>query len=194
MMRQRCHQIGMSVFLAVSLMSAGVAIAAEDLSMEQVREYLTKPYHHVLMRHAYAPGTGDPENFMLGECFTQRNLNSGGRSQAMDIGEQLKTAGVKFDRIYSSQWCRCRETAQLLKLGEVEELPAISSSWQRSAKYKASQTAKLKTFLTEMPADDTGLFVTHQGNILHFTGEGLASGQAVVIEYRDNTLKVLGKF
>ena len=80
-----------------------------------------------LMRHATAPGTGDPAGFALGDCTTQRNLSAAGREQARATGARLRAAGIAMARIYSSQWCRCLETARLLGLGEVTELPALNS-------------------------------------------------------------------
>ena len=41
----------------------------------------------IFIRHAYAPGNGDPINFNLNDCSTQRNLNDDGRKQAKHIGE-----------------------------------------------------------------------------------------------------------
>ena len=75
-------------------------------------DYAKIPFGNILfVRHALAPGFGDPQNFDLNECSTQRNLNGKGREQAYRIGENIKEAGIKFKKIYSSQWCRCMETA-----------------------------------------------------------------------------------
>ena len=86
---------------------------------------------HVLMiRHAYAPGTGDPAHFKIGDCSTQRNLDDRGRSQARTIGDWLRSKGIKVANVYSSQWCRCLETAALLNFGSVTELPALNSFYE----------------------------------------------------------------
>lgn len=76
----------------------------------------------VLLRHAVAPGTGDPDNFVVGNCLTQRNLSAAGREQAAAIGAQFRGNRIHKARVFSSQWCRCLETADLLILGPVEEL------------------------------------------------------------------------
>ena len=73
----------------------------------------------IFMRHALAPGIGDPNNFKIGDCSTQRNLNETGIAQAVLIGKQLKKNSIQFNKIYSSQWCRCYQTATLLDLGIV---------------------------------------------------------------------------
>ena len=80
----------------------------------------TNPKGYVLlMRHALAPGVGDPENFRLGDCSTQRNLSDEGRQDAQEIGQWLERREVKILRVESSRWCRAKETAQLLKIGKV---------------------------------------------------------------------------
>ena len=71
----------------------------------------------LFLRHALAPGFGDPDNFDLKDCDTQRNLDAKGRSQAAKIGEELRLRNIEFTEILSSQWCRCKETANLLELG-----------------------------------------------------------------------------
>ena len=78
-----------------------------------------------LRGHAAArapPGVGDPANFRLGDCATQRNLSEEGRAQAGHLGERLRAHGIQQAEVYSSQWCRCLETAGLLELGPVAEL------------------------------------------------------------------------
>ena len=87
---------------------------------------------HVLMiRHALAPGTGDPDNFRIGDCATQRNLNDEGRKQARQIGQWLREQSIASAKMYSSQWCRCLETARLIGLGPVSELKALNSFYER---------------------------------------------------------------
>jgi hypothetical protein len=39
--------------------------------------------HALMMRHAHAPGFGDPPLFSLDNCDTQRNLDHNGRAQAV---------------------------------------------------------------------------------------------------------------
>ncbi len=81
----------------------------------------------VLMRHAIAPGTGDPNEFRLDDCSTQRNLSAEGREQARQAGEQFRKRKIPIKQVLSSQWCRCLETAKLLNLGEVKPEPALNS-------------------------------------------------------------------
>ena len=155
-----------------------------QVSESQLWQGLQQGKYIALLRHALAPGTGDPANFKLGDCSTQRNLSAQGREQAERIGQRFKENGLKQAAVYSSQWCRCLETAQHLGLGERQELPVLNSFFQDSAR-GPQQTAELRDWLqqqavvTERPI----LLVTHQVNITGLTGVYPSSGELVVIEH-----------
>jgi phosphohistidine phosphatase SixA len=147
----------------------------------------------VLLRHAIAPGTGDPPTFKLGDCSTQRNLSDAGQQQARRIGAAFRRHGVKVDKVYTSQWCRCQDTARLLKLGPVEPLLLLNSFFEnRSA--GQGQTAALQEFLTTKSFAGVVVLVTHQVNITALTGIYPRSGEAVVVEASDSGgIRVLGR-
>mgnify|MGYP003327978661 CR=1 FL=1 len=65
----------------------------------------------IFIRHAYAPGGGDPDNFDIKDCTTQRNLSDSGRVQSQKIGNFFKKNKISIGKVYSSEWCRCKETA-----------------------------------------------------------------------------------
>lgn len=135
----------------------------------------------VLMRHAEAPGVGDPANFQLRDCATQRNLDDRGREEARRIGDVLRGLGVRQAAIHSSQWCRCLETARLLGVGPVRELPALNSFFERRAEQEA-QIEALRRFLAGLPADGGPVvLVTHQVVVTALTGVYPASGEAVLL-------------
>ena len=147
-----------------------------------------------LMRHAAAPGTGDPASFRLGDCSTQRNLSEEGRAQARATGARLRAAGITRARVYSSQWCRCLETAGLLGLGAVNELPALNSFFGDPAQ-RAAQTAALSVFLRERPPGAPLILVTHQVNITAFTDAFPRSGEIVLVTLPlGEPPEVLGRF
>ena len=81
----------------------------------------------VFMRHAVAPGFGDPDNFSLLDCSTQRNLDASGRKQARAIGASIQKSSIRFDKILSSEWCRCKETVQLLGIGQWQTFSGLNS-------------------------------------------------------------------
>lgn len=121
-----------------------------------------KAGRHILMiRHALAPGTGDPANFKIGDCSTQRNLDVRGREQARDIGNWLRSNGITSARMYSSQWCRCLETAGLIDLGPVEELPALNSFFELLQNREPNLKA-LREFIAAQPeGGKLVILVTH---------------------------------
>lgn len=136
--------------------------------------------HVVLLRHDIAPGTGDPPNFTVGDCSTQRNLSTEGRAQAKRIGARFRENGIETARVVSSQWCRCLDTAQLLGLGAVEDLPLLNSFYQLTER-RNQQTEGLKEWLAGQAFDRPLVLVTHQVNISALTGVYPASGELVVL-------------
>jgi phosphohistidine phosphatase SixA len=164
------------------------ATAADDLWTQ-----LATGGQVVLLRHAIAPGTGDPPTFKLGDCSTQRNLSDAGRQQARRIGAAFRRHGVNIDKVYTSQWCRCQDTAELLKLGPVEPLPLLNSFFDNRSAGKA-QTAALEEFLTTKFFAGVVILVTHQVNITALTDIFPSSGEAVVVEVPESkNIRVLGR-
>jgi phosphohistidine phosphatase SixA len=156
-------------------------------------EALRRPGAIALMRHALAPGTGDPANFTLGDCSTQRNLNDAGRQQARAVGAAFRAAGIEVERVLTSQWCRCRETAELLDLASVEALPSLNSFFADRSSRNA-QTETTREFLATLPKDGHAVLVTHQVNITALTGLPVSSGEIIVVEVgNDGAVEVLGE-
>ncbi len=150
---------------------------------------LDTPGAFAIMRHALAPGTGDPANLTVGDCSTQRNLDDRGRDQAARIGGAFREKGHAFDVVLTSQWCRCRETATLLDLGPVQDVPAFNSFFQDFSTRDA-QTQEALTLLNARP--DRPFVVTHQVNIRALTGQTTRSGEVLVVRHAGDRLDVLG--
>lgn len=163
----------------LALMMSALSTAAADFSS------LAQPGAIAIMRHALAPGGGDPDGFVIGDCATQRNLDERGRTQAREIGAAMRRAGVRFDRVLTSQWCRCRETAELLDLGPVTEAPFLNSFFaDRST--EASQTASLKAYLKALDPGERVMLVTHQVNVTALTSRFISSGEVFVLSVDEN--------
>lgn len=146
----------------------------------------------VLLRHALAPGTGDPPGFRVEDCTTQRNLSGAGRQVAREIGQAFRQRGVRVDRVLSSQWCRCLETAELMDLGTVEPFTPLNSFF-RDRRTADSQTAAVEAFLRQQPPQGVVVMVTHQVNITALTGIFPPSGQGVVVAVGgDQSLETIG--
>jgi broad specificity phosphatase PhoE len=175
--------------LALAWLLAGTPAAADD---EALWAALRGGGHVALLRHALAPGTGDPDHFRLDDCATQRNLSDPGREQARRIGRAFRERGVEVTHVLSSRWCRCLETARLLDLGPVEPLPALDSFFEHPER-RAEQTAAVRRLLGKPSGDGTRVLVTHQVNITALTGSVPPSGGIVVIRPEANgQLTVLG--
>lgn len=186
------HRVAMRcACVAVLVVFAATVRAAEPLPLAE----LGKPGRVLMLRHANAPGIGDPPGFRLDDCSTQRNLDAAGRAQAAQLGERLARAGVARAQVYSSQWCRCLETARLLNLGPVTELPALNSFYGRTQDREANLAA-LRAFLARLPADGPPVvLVTHQFTISAFTGQGAESGGGTLFELNGSGApRVLGEF
>lgn len=150
---------------------------------------LSEPGAIAIMRHALAPGTGDPPNFAIGDCSTQRNLDARGREQAKSIGEAMRSRGISFDVVLSSQWCRTRETAEYLDLGPIVEAPPLNSFF-RDFSTRSQQTAETRELISE--TEGRLMIVTHQVNISALTGRSTRSGEVLVIRETDAGVEVLG--
>ncbi len=136
-----------------------------------------------LIRHAHAPGVGDPTGMRLDDCATQRNLDEAGRREAIALGERLREAGLHEARLFTSQWCRCRDTAALLGFGASMDLPALNSFF--GARNEAEpRLAALRRFLAELKPGAATLLVTHQVNITGLTGVTPATAEMVFVDAR----------
>jgi len=172
--------LGLAV-LAVSAVSATTPARASD----EVAAKLAEPGHIAIMRHALAPGGGDPANFTLDDCSTQRNLSEAGRRQARRTGDFLRSVGVEQARVFSSQWCRCLDTAELLDLGPVEPLPALNSFF-RDRERGPEQTQALREKIAGMDLSQPVVMVTHQVNITSLTSVFPSSGEILVLRRLDD--------
>ena len=160
--------------------------AGASADQTEVIERLKIGGHILMIRHATAPGNGDPPNFTTGDCSTQRNLDDSGRTQARSIGRWLRSNGIKSARIYSSQWCRCLETARLIDLGPVQELAALNSFYEKIEGREPNLQA-LNQFISQQPVDGKLIIlVTHFVTIAAIAETGVSSGEGVLLELQKN--------
>jgi phosphohistidine phosphatase SixA len=180
-------------FLTLLLIIGSGRVAASQ-SHEMIWQQLKRGEALAFIRHSYAPGTSDPPGFVLRDCSTQRNLSEDGRIQARRIGDFFRAQGIKDALVYSSQWCRCLETANLLGLGTVEELPALNSFFEEPVK-GPEQTSEIRAFISKLVRKVPVIMVTHQVNITALTGVVPSSGEIIILQKEKNGLgKLLGRF
>ena len=175
------------------LLSA-LATAGADSTNADMIEKMKTGGHILMIRHALAPGTGDPANFQIGDCATQRNLDARGRNQARSIGNWLRKQGIGSARVYSSQWCRCLETAKLLEMGSVTELPALNSFYELTQNREPNLKA-LRKFIAEQPSDGVLIImVPHFVTISAIANESVSSGEgALLMLNEDGPYEIVGQ-
>lgn len=182
------------VFCALAICALVLVSARGSANDAAALKPLEHPGTHAIMRHALAPGMGDPPGFRLDDCSSQRNLDDQGRAQARRLGEAFKATGIRFDKVLTSQWCRCRETAALLEMGTPSTFSGLNSFFQDRST-AAAQTEQVRGFLRALPTDEKVLLVTHQVNITALTGRGVSSGEVLLIQSDpDGVIRVIGEF
>ena len=161
---------------AVAAHSSGAQTTASDLAT------VWRQTGGVLMlRHASTEsGLGDPPEFTLGQCSTQRNLSEQGRAEARAMGQWMQHHQLHADVVLSSQWCRCQDTARLA-FGRAQDWPALNSTFAGQGQATAQDKA-LRERLRQMPAGRMEIWVTHQVNMTGLTGAYPGFGEAFVVD------------
>ena len=143
----------------------------------------------IFIRHAYAPGGGDPENFDISDCSTQRNLNDNGRNQSKKIRNLFKRNKVPIDKVISSEWCRCKETASIA-FNEFKTKNFLNSFYSpKFAKNKKKQIKNLKNYINNWDGNKNLVLVTHYVVISEALDYASRSGEIVI---SDRNFKIKG--
>lgn len=180
--------------LALSVTQLAHSQAANPLSEEALWQELRKGGYVLLIRHADAPGTFDPPGFKLDACSTQRNLSEEGRSQSRRLGELIRAKNVAIAQVFSSEWCRCIDTATLaFGADKVQTWPAISSPSGGDDKQRQTNLAAVRQRIAGASLKTNMALVTHMFNIQDITGSGAAQGEIVVLRAQDKQLRVVGR-
>ena len=138
--------------------------------------------HLIFIRHAYAPGGGDPDNFDINDCSTQRNLNDLGREQSNKIGNFFKRNQIPIDLVISSEWCRCKETASIA-FKNFETKNFLNSFYSaKFEKNRKSQMKNLKKYVDSWNKNKNLVFVTHYVVILEALDYAPNSGEIVIAD------------
>ena len=143
----------------------------------------------IFIRHALAPGNGDPENFDLNDCSTQRNLNQKGIEQSKFIGNIFNKNQIKIENVYSSEWCRCIDTAKFA-FKNYQTFSALNSFYDiRFEANEERQITQLKEFINQWNGKENIIFVTHFVVISSMLNIGTSSGEIVIT---DKNLNIIG--
>ena len=142
----------------------------------------------IFIRHAYAPGNGDPQNFNLYDCSTQRNLSENGREQSKKIGNLFLKNKIDIKNVYSSEWCRCKETAEIA-FKKFETKKFLNSFFSaKFSKNRKKQVIDFNKFLKNWDQKQNIIFVTHYVVISELLNYAPSSGEIVI---SDKNLKVI---
>ena len=165
-------------FLLILFISINTSIKAD--SKKTIIDELQQGGKLIFIRHAYAPGGGDPDNFIINDCSTQRNLNDKGKDQSKKIGNFFRENNILLENIYSSEWCRCKETA-LIAFKNFEKKSFLNSFFsEKFAKNKNNQIKELKKFIKDWNGKQNLVFVTHYVVISEILNYASSSGEIVI--------------
>ena len=157
----------------------------------KLEKQLKKGGNLIFIRHAYAPGGGDPENFIISDCSTQRNLNEDGKNQSKRIGKFFIENDILIDKVLSSEWCRCKDTAQIA-FTNFETKNFLNSFFSAQfASNKNQQIRDLKKYIKNWQSDKNLVLITHYvliSEILNYTS---SSGEIII---SDKNFKVIDSF
>jgi phosphohistidine phosphatase SixA len=185
--------IALLIFSLIFTLSSQTSFANELAIWDKLQGTAPKGYV-LLLRHSLAPGAGDPENFDLRDCSTQRNLSALGRQDAKDVGTWLERRQIKIARVESSRWCRAKETATLLNLGKVRLNRNLDSLFQEADALNHPQTIKVrKQIVNHRNKKGLLILVGHFVNIAAITNVGVDSGEGVLVRADGKgSIKVVG--
>ena len=173
-------------FIIIILISLTSSIKAEI--DKDILASLKEGNKLIFIRHAYAPGGGDPYNFDINDCNTQRNLSESGRQQAKNISNFFIENQINFKKVYSSEWCRCKETAKIA-FGDFETKNFLNSFFsQKFAKNRKKQMNDLNNFVDNYKDDGNLVFVTHYVVISEALNYAPSSGEIVVADKKFNKI------
>jgi phosphohistidine phosphatase SixA len=185
--------IALLIFSLIFTLSPQTSIANDLAIWDKLQGTAPKGYV-LLLRHSLAPGVGDPENFDLRDCSTQRNLSALGRQDAQDVGRWLARREIKIARVESSRWCRAKETATLLNLGKVRLNRNLDSLFEEEDALNHPQTIKVRKQIVDH-RNKTGMLILvgHFVNIAALTNVGVDSGEGVLVRADSKgVIKVVG--
>ena len=170
----------MKIFNILVLISICIISSVKADSKHNIISELKKGGKLIFIRHAYAPGGGDPENFDIDNCATQRNLNESGIIQSKKIGDFFKKNNIPLGKVFSSKWCRCKDTASIA-FNNYETKNFLNSFFSKKfAKNRKNQIKDFYKFIEEQGTNQNLIFVTHYVVISEILNYTPSSGEIVV--------------
>jgi phosphohistidine phosphatase SixA len=142
----------------------------------------------IFIRHAYAPGSADPDGFDISNCASQRNLNIDGIEQSKLIGQIFIDNDIMINKVLSSEWCRCKQTAEYA-FNNYETKSFLNSFFSQEFSHnKDKQLKELKEYIKNWNGKKNLIFVTHFVVISEVLNLSTSSGEIVVTDKDFNIL------
>ena len=173
-------------FFLLILLSFNISVKAN--SNDEIQSLLKEGKKLIFIRHAIAPGGGDPLDFDILKCETQRNLSIEGIEQSKNIGKFFSENNIKIDKVLSSEWCRCKQTAQHA-FDKYETKSFLNSFFSaKFASNKNKQIYDLKKYINEWSGDNNLVLVTHYVTIQEVLNVTSSSGELIIADRNFNVL------
>ena len=178
----------MKLIKIIILLLISFNISFKAVSENSFQNILKKEGKLIFIRHAYAPGSGDPDEFKKTDCTSQRNLNNEGIEQAKRIGKFFMENDIKIGKILSSEWCRCKDTAKYA-FNNYEIKNFLNSFFSQKFEHnKNDQIIEFKDYIKKWNGKDSLIFITHYVVILEILNISVSSGEIVVTDKNFNIL------
>jgi phosphohistidine phosphatase SixA len=191
-MLEKAHGYCAYAFLCVLFLIFNAAAHATELTGQALFDRIAQGGVALAMRHAQTTaGVGDPPNFKLADCSTQRNLSEEGKAQSTRIGAALRAAGVTPTAVRSSAWCRCKDTAKLA-FGEFTVWAQLNSFFETRTN-EPQQTVELVRALQRLKPGQIEVWVTHQVNITALTGGTPTMGEIYAVQFSGQRAQIVGR-
>ena len=162
----------------------------KGISANEFKKILKDGGKLIFIRHAYAPGSGDPDGFRISNCLTQRNLNIDGVEQSKRIGHFFRQNDIKIGKVLSSEWCRCKQTAEYA-FNSYEIRDFLNSFFSQEFSHnKDKQIKELKEYIKNWNGKNNLILVTHYVVISEILNLSVSSGEIVIA---DKDYNILGR-
>ena len=178
----------MKYFILIFTFILSIISTSNSFSNDKIISKLQSGGNIVFIRHAIAPGNGDPENFNIKDCSTQRNLSEEGINQSKKIGAFFKKNNITIAKVLSSEWCRCKDTAKYA-FKNFSTFEGLNSFYDpRFEEYKIKQINDLKRYIKEWDSPDNLILITHYVVISEILNKGVSSGEIIITDKNFNNL------
>ena len=178
----------MKYFILIFTFILSIISTSNSFSNDKIISKLQSGGNIVFIRHAIAPGNGDPENFNIKDCSTQRNLSEEGINQSKKIGAFFKKNNINIAKVLSSEWCRCKDTAKYA-FKNFSTFEGLNSFYDpRFEEYKTKQINDLKRYIQKWESPDNLILITHYVVISEILNKGVSSGEIIITDKNFNNL------